>query len=148
MRKLFLAGICLVAVATAMVACQDTTGSNIKAPANAQSDTANFTTIHWIDSLKDFGQAAMGEKVDIVYHFENTGSKPLFITEVRPTCGCTVADYTKTAVLPGKQGTVTAAFDTNHGGPGSVRKSIVVSSNTTNNTHYVLAFTGKVTPAK
>lgn len=148
MRKLWLTGICLMAVSAGIISCQDSTGSNIKAPANAQSDTANFTTIHWIDSLKDFGTAAMGDKVKIVYQFENTGDKPLFITQVRPTCGCTVADYTKTAVMPGKEGTVTAAFDTNHGGPGSVRKSIVVSSNTTNNTHFVLAFTGKVTSSK
>lgn len=145
MRKLFLTGICLVALSAGLTACQDSNGSNIKAPENVESDTANFTTIHWIDSLKDFGTATMGDKVKILYQFENTGNKPLFITQVRPTCGCTVADYTKTAVLPGKQGMVTAEFDTNHGSPGSVRKSIVVSSNTKNNTHFVLAFTGKVT---
>lgn len=146
MRKLFFVGICLITLAaTALTGCQDSTGSNVKAPANVATDTANFTSIHWIDSLKDFGTAAMGEKVKIVYHFENTGNKPLFITQVRPTCGCTVAEYTHTAVMPGKQGMVTAEFDTNHGGPGSVRKSIVVSSNSTNNTNYVLGFTGKVT---
>jgi len=145
MRKICLAGVCLFMLATGFTACQDSTGTNIKAPANAQKDTANFTTIHWIDSLKDFGTAKMGDKVKIAYSFENTGNKPLFITEVRPTCGCTVADYTKTAVMPGKKGNVTAEFDTNHGVPGSVRKSIVVSSNTTNDTHFVLGFTGKVT---
>lgn len=145
MRRLLLTGICLAALSLGIFSCQSTAGTNTKAPENAQDDTANFTTIHWIDSLKDFGTAAMGKKVKISYQFENTGDKPLFITQVRPTCGCTVADYTKTAVLPGKQGSVTAEFDTNHGTAGSVRKSIVVSSNTKNDTHYVLAFTGTVT---
>src|SRR5690606_11511356 len=126
------------------VGCQGTNGSNMEAPADAQTDTANFSTIHWIDSLKDFGSAKMGDKVKLVYTFENTGDKPLFITQVRPTCGCTVADYTKTAVLPGKKGNVTAEFDTNQGAVGSVRKSIVVSSNSVNNTHFVLGFTGTV----
>ncbi|SEA19205.1 Protein of unknown function [Arachidicoccus rhizosphaerae] len=144
MRKISLIGFSMLCLACVTFSCQDTSGSNIKAPANVETDTANFTTIQWIDSLKDFGTAKMGDKVEINYTFENTGKKPLFITQVRPTCGCTVADYTKTAVLPGKKGSVTALFDTNHGAPGSVRKSIVVSSNTINDTHFVLGFTGKV----
>lgn len=145
MRNFFLSTFCLALLTAGLYSCQDTAGSNMEAPANAATDTANFTTIHWIDSLKDFGTAAMGDKVKIEYQFENTGKKPLFITDVRPSCGCTVADFTHTAVLPGKKGLVTAEFDTNHGGPGTVRKSIVVSSNTSNSTNYVLVFNGKVT---
>ena len=130
---------------TCLVACGGPDShKNPKAPADAAEDTANYTQIHWIDSLKDFGTIPFGEKVKISYAFENTGDKPLFITNVRPTCGCTVADYTHTAVLPGKKGNVTAEFDSNHGTPGSIRKSIVVSSNTVNDRNYVLAFTGTV----
>src|SRR5690606_6968881 len=98
MRKFCLIGISIILSAIGFVGCQGTNGSNMEAPADAQTDTANFSTIHWIDSLKDFGSAKMGDKVKLVYTFENTGDKPLFITQVRPTCGCTVADYTKTAV--------------------------------------------------
>lgn len=128
-----------------LTACQDSSATkNAKVPENVESDSANYTTIHWIDSLKDFGSVKFGEKVKIVYQFENTGSKPLYLTSVRPTCGCTIADYTHVAVLPGDKGKVTAEFDSNHGGPGNIRKSIVVSSNTINERNYVLAFTGTV----
>ena len=145
MRKLFLTSLTVGVLLFTITSCQQTAGNNTQAPENAQSDTANYSTIHWIDSLKDFGTVAKGAKVNIDYQFENTGDKPLFITSVRPTCGCTVADYTKTAVLPGEKGSVTAEFDSNHGAVGNIRKSIIVSSNTKNNTNFVLAFTGTVT---
>ena len=145
MRNFFIATSCLLLLSAGLCSCADTAGSNMEAPAGVATDTANFTTIQWLDSLNDFGTAAMGDKVKIDYQFENTGDKPLFITDVRPSCGCTVADFTRTAVLPGKKGLVSAEFDTNHGGPGSVRKSIVVSSNTSNSTNFVLVFSGKVT---
>ncbi|HTN35837.1 MAG TPA: DUF1573 domain-containing protein [Arachidicoccus sp.] len=145
MRKNLLLWMGLISL-TCLVACANGGApKNPAAPANAASDTANYTRIHWVDSLKDFGSIPFGQKVKIVYAFENAGNKPLYITSVRPTCGCTVADYTHTAVLPGKSGNITAEFDSNHGVPGDIRKSIVVSSNTINDRNYVLAFTGTVT---
>ena len=39
----------------------------------------------------DFGQAASGKIVDIVFEFENAGSELLVITNIIPACGCTTA---------------------------------------------------------
>jgi len=113
-------------------------------PAQMEKDTAHYTTIQWLDSMKNFGTAKYGDKVNIEYTFKNTGDKPLYLLDVRPTCGCTIADYTKSAVMPGGKGYVKATYDSHHGVPGNVRKSIVVTSNTKNDTHFVLAFTGEV----
>ena len=110
-----------------------------------QGDTANFTTIQWIDSVKDFGIVPFGEKVKIVFSFLNTGNKPLYISSVRPGCGCTLADFTKSAVLPGEKGEVTAEYDSNHGMPGQqVHKTVTVTCNAKNETTSVLVFTGNV----
>jgi len=109
-----------------------------------QLDTANYTEIQWIDSVQNFGKVNKGQKVELTFHFKNTGNRPLFIAEVRPSCGCTVADYTKGAIAPGQTGKVTGEFDSNHGYPGNIRKTISVTSNTKNNPHSVLVFTGEV----
>jgi len=104
-----------------------------EAPANAGADTANFTTVQWLDSNYNFGTINHGEKVHIKYTCKNTGNKPLFIYSVRPGCGCTVADYTKSAIMPGKTGEVDAEFDSNHSGStGEVHKNIVMQTNTFN----------------
>jgi Protein of unknown function (DUF1573) len=100
-------------------------------PANVDKDSANFTTVEWIDTAVNFGTIVKGEKVHVKYTCKNTGSKPLFIYYVRPGCGCTVANYTKAAIMPGKTGEVDAEFDSNHGnGTGEIHKSINVQTNT------------------
>lgn len=96
------------------------------------SDSANFTTIRWTDSVINFGQHKKGEEVQIKYTCENTGTKPLFIISARPSCGCTVADYTEEAIAPGKTGEIVAIYDSNHGAAGEVRKTISVVTNTIN----------------
>jgi len=115
-------------------------------PPNVDKDSANFTTVKWNDTAINFGTVTRGEKVHIKYICTNTGNKPLFIYYVRPGCGCTVADYTKAAIMPGKTGEVNAEFDSNHGNPGEVHKSITVQTNTTNPSPKLI-FTGKVNPA-
>jgi hypothetical protein len=109
-----------------------------------QIDTANYTNIQWIDSVVNIGEIVKGNKVKIIFHFKNTGDKPLFIASARPSCGCTVADYTKDAILPGNQGTITAQFDSNHAWGGSVRKTITVNANAKNSVQTKLVFTGTI----
>jgi hypothetical protein len=53
--------------------------------------------------------------------------KPLILTEVRPTCGCTIADYTKTPVQKGQKGTISITYNAAVASPFS--KTIVVTSN-------------------
>ena len=138
-----------IVAALAMAACQSNSSGQSKAPTELDNqhrelDSANYTTIKWIDTLQNFGTVDKGEKVKITFKFENDGSKPLFITNVSPSCGCTVADYTKDAILPGKEGAVTGEFDSNHGSAGHIHKSIMVTSNSKNKPRSVLIFEGEV----
>lgn len=126
----------------ALYAC-DSAETPKAAPANVDKDSANFTTVQWVDTAVNFGTVTKGEKVHIKYTCKNTGDKPLFIYYVRPGCGCTVADYTKAAIMPGKTGEVDAEFDSNHGSVGEVHKSINVQTNTFNASPR-LTFTGTV----
>lgn len=44
------------------------------------------------------------------FRFRNEGTKPLVITHVATSCGCTVADFDRSPVLPGRQGTVAVIY--------------------------------------
>lgn len=122
---------------------------NTNPPADSHlADTANFTTIQWLDSVVDFGTITQGEKIRLQFKFKNTGKKPLFITNVRAGCGCTVPNYTKEAVAPGAMGEVTAEFDTNKSAAGNIHKNVVVHANTSNGNEHNLIFTGNVKEVK
>lgn len=69
-------------------------------------------TISWDNATYDFGDVKEdGGKVTHKFTFSNTGSEPLVITNVRPSCGCTSSDYTKEPILPGAEGYVSASFN-------------------------------------
>jgi hypothetical protein len=126
------------------ISCTNTEAPNKQLQAKAAADSSNYTQVQWLDTVVNIGELKMGEKKQITFTCLNTGNKPLIITNARPGCGCTVANYTKQPIAPGKQGEVTASFDSNKVHGGDVHKSIIVTTNTTNGTEHVLTFTGTV----
>ncbi|HSZ86683.1 MAG TPA: DUF1573 domain-containing protein [Puia sp.] len=96
----------------------------------ALKDSANFTTIQWLDSTnKNFGTIAEGQKLEVAFHFKNSGNKPLVIARVQPSCGCTVAEQPTEPIAPGKEGNIKAVFDSeNHTGVN--HKTLYVYANT------------------
>lgn len=110
---------------------------------NMMKDSANYTTASFPDSMQNFGSVEKGKQVKLIFHVKNTGTKPLLIASARPSCGCTVADFTRSAIAPGKDGEINASFDSNHGAPGQIRKTITVVTNTSP-VHSTLIFTGEV----
>lgn len=129
-----------------MAACSGPTGSS--ADSTPLTDTANYTTIQWLDSIVGFGTIQQGEQISLKFRFRNTGKKPLFVVHVRASCGCTVPEYTKEAVPPGGEGAITAAFDTNRSAAGNIRKTVTVYTNTSNGSEHTLIFTGDVNEVK
>lgn len=109
----------------------------------AKMDTASFTTIQWLDSVKDYGSIEEGQKLEVAYRFKNTGTKPLVISSVHPSCGCTVADPPKEPVAPGGEGEIRGSFDSN-GKSGQQHKTIFVMANTKGIQNHELAFTVEV----
>jgi hypothetical protein len=80
-----------------------------------------------VEKVKDFGVVSKGDPIQAVFEVKNKGFAPLEITQVRPTCGCTVADFDKT-IPPGGTGKVRASVDTSaFNGP--ITKAVLVFSN-------------------
>ncbi len=86
-----------------------------------------------------------GGKANHTFYFTNTGNDTLHLKKVQPTCGCTASDWTKTPVLPGQQGMVTAVYDP-IGRPGPFKKSILVQSNAKSSPNMSLFISGEVIP--
>ena len=109
----------------------------------AEIDTANYTKIEWEDTIKNFGSINEGDSVLMKFKFKNIGKTLLYILSTLPSCGCTVTDYPKNAILPGGEGFVTATFNSS-GHPGIVTKYLMVKTNTRNKTTQQLQFSGEV----
>ncbi len=108
--------------------------------------TTDITTVQWLDSSQNFGKVTDGEKVVITFHFKNTGTKPLVISNVQASCGCTVPSKPEEPIAPGAEGKITAEFNS-EGRAGKASKNITVSANTKEGIT-VLMFEGEVLPKK
>jgi hypothetical protein len=72
----------------------------------------------------EMGKIPQGTPAPAVFTVTNIGTKELIIESASPTCGCTIGDYTKTPIAPGKTGTITATY--NAGGLGAFEKHMNV----------------------
>ncbi len=116
----------------------------ISAPINETKPAGPLAVIEFGTTDHDFGTVTEGQKVSYTYELKNTGSAPLIIQEAKPSCGCTVPEWTKTPILPGGTGFVKAEFDTK-GKSGVNNKTITVTSNAWPKTS-TLKFKAMVTP--
>ncbi len=81
------------------------------------------------EATHDFGTIREEEgPVTHEFVFINTGNKPLIISRIITSCGCTTPHWTKEAVLPGKKGVISAQYNPNNR-PGPFNKSLKVITN-------------------
>lgn len=101
--------------------------------------------ISWDETVHNFGtfKEEAGPQL-ATFTFTNTGNKPLYITNVKASCGCTATEYTKEPVKPGEKGFVKATYNPKNR-PGKFNKSVTVTTNTENPTS-LLRIEGEVTP--
>ena len=119
---------------------------NIEPSVLAEIDTAHYTTVHWQDSVYDFGTINGGDSIHIQYRFTNTGNTPLLIFDTHRTCGCTITDFPKEPVLPGKSGVITVTFRSGTQ-IGKIEKVIFVIANTKGSKSNPLIIRGMVQPS-
>lgn len=118
MKKVFLIAALVFGSITLMMA------QTTEISAGAPTAMAKFT---WEETTHDFGKIAQGKPVTYEFVFTNSSANPLVISSVKGSCGCTVTDYTKEAIAPGKKGSVKATFNAAAAGP--FNKSIRVTGN-------------------
>lgn len=106
---------------------------------------ASKADIQFIEDSHDFGNIKEGTQATYEFKFTNTGTEPLILSDVRPSCGCTTPEWTREPIAPGATGVIKAIFNSN-GRPGSFNKSITVTSNAASG-QKVITFRGFVEAA-
>ena len=94
----------------------------------------------------DFGRLSEEEPGRHTFRFTNVGDAPLSLVGVESTCGCTVPEFTPSAVAPGEAGVVVVRYDT-AGRPGPFESAVRVTADGAEPQDAVLRISGVVRPA-
>ena len=70
------------------------------------TDVVKFTT-----ETVDLGKIKVGNPTTAVFTVTNISKDPLIIEQANPTCGCTISNYTKEPIAPGKTGVINATYN-------------------------------------
>lgn len=126
----------LVMALCLLVACNDGTttdgqlsGDLVTISKSASESSDKQAVITFDKTEHNFGTLLQGEVVTYSFHFTNSGNVPLLVSNVSTTCGCTVADYPREPIAPGKDGFIKATYDSK-GHHGFQSRAITVSANT------------------
>ncbi len=93
---------------------------------SAQNELNLNSKISFSKLEHNFGQLPTGKPVAYEFEFTNIGNKPLILSEVKASCGCTTPSWTKEPIMPGQKGTVKAQY--NMAREGKYRKSVSVKT--------------------
>ena len=112
MKKLLLTALMLMAFATFV---------------SAQEKQAQ---IKFDKTTHDFGKFSEAQATqECTFTFTNVGTAPLVINQAVASCGCTVPNYTKEPVAPGKTGQIKVTYNGKGKFPGHFKKSITIRTN-------------------
>ncbi len=96
------------------------------------------------EKIHDFGKIEYAQDGTHNFIFQNTGKKPLVITNVKSTCGCTVPSYPSRPILKGETDTIKVKYDTRR--RGRFTKTIKIYSTSTDTSYAELMIRGEVLP--
>lgn len=91
------------------------------------TESAKAPRLTLVEPIKDFGTVPKGEKLDWNFQVHNSGTSDLEILSVKPTCGCTVAEFDK-VIKPGQTGKIAAQVDTAQF-TGPIAKAVMIETN-------------------
>ncbi|MBN2891168.1 MAG: DUF1573 domain-containing protein [Bacteroidales bacterium] len=107
---------------------------NSNSSSKLEVNPTDSTTVEFSSTEFDFGTIDQGEQVTYTFKFKNTGNKPLLISEVHTSCGCTASTYTKEPVAPQSEGFIKVTFNS-AGKRGNQYKIVTVMCNTNPEAH-------------
>jgi Protein of unknown function (DUF1573) len=106
--------------------------------ASAQTITFDKTTF-------DYGTIKPSSDGTRFFTVKNTGDKPLVISNVKPSCGCTTPEFSTDPIMPGKSAKIKVGYNTALNG--AFNKMIEVFSNDPVNSRSVIYIKGNVDAA-
>lgn len=83
-----------------------------------------------VKPVLEMGNIMQGENVEASFDVKNTGDYPLILAEVKGSCSCTVAEYSKDPIAPGESVNIKASVKTTTASPGKLVKDVRIVANT------------------
>lgn len=107
--------------------CLATLGVKAQEAQTVKTDSIIFNKLE-----HDYGTIEQGANGNCEFTFTNKGKEPLVLSNVKASCGCTVPQWTREPIEPGKTGVINVRYNTSL--VGNFNKSITVTSNAANST--------------
>lgn len=109
----------------AAIFCFTIFGLTAQNPQSASKDSIIFEKL-----VHDYGTITQGADGNCEFVFTNKGEKPIILSNVRASCGCTAPTWPREPILPGQQGVIKVGYNTLI--VGGFSKVISVTSNAAN----------------
>ncbi|MCJ8290075.1 MAG: DUF1573 domain-containing protein [Crocinitomicaceae bacterium] len=103
----------------------------------AKEKAENITTLKFDKVLHDFGEVESEVKNTTSFIVTNTGNKPLIISDVSTTCGCTTPKKPEGPIAPGASDEIQVTFKSKPTQKNEIKKTITITANTAERVHKV-----------
>jgi len=109
---------------------------NVKADVNEKEE--EYPEMTFVETSHNFGifDREHGDQI-CWFVFTNTGKKDLLILDASSTCGCTVPEFPKTPIMPGKSDSIKVSYNGSTKRPGVFKKTISLKTNCKINSTYL-----------
>jgi len=94
------------------------------APATPAAENWN-SGIEFEKETHDYGTIKNGADGTCEFKFKNIGKEPITITNAKGSCGCTVPEWPKEPIAPGKSSSVKVSYDSKRAG--AINKNITLT---------------------
>lgn len=101
--------------------------------------------IEFEKDVHDFGKMRQHGDASYKFKFKNTGTEPLIISNSRGSCGCTVPEWPREPIAPGKTAVINVKYDSKRVGP--FAKSVTITSNASDHPTKVIRIKGEIEAA-
>ena len=119
-------------VATTTTAAAATTAMATTAPAATTAGkpgsygSTDGIGLQWYTMEHDFKEIPQNVPATAEFKFRNNGKKPIILSNVQASCGCTAPDWPKEPIMPGKDGVIKATY--NAASPNAFTKTVTVTA--------------------
>ncbi len=97
--------------------------------ADGSGDPDKLAAISFEETQFNFGEIIQGQVVEYDFNFTNTGKNDLVIYDAKGSCGCTVPEWPKEPIRPGKSNKIHVKFDSTNK-EGHQTKTVTLTCNT------------------
>lgn len=110
----------------------------------AVDNSQNAGKVEWLDRQISTGNVPFGQAVSREFRVKNVSNENLIILQVKSSCHCTVTEWQREPIAPGKTGIIKVTYDGQK--EGDFYRIVTVVTNFDSMQGVPLALVGKVDP--